>query len=239
VSLTNQQILILNQTYNTNSFEFTTNNFQAFDVMLTNGLNTLTLHATDLAGNVSTLVTNFNLDYSAKTNPPNVLVTWPQSGTQVSGSSFTMDGQVNDATIAVVATITDSNGNNNKINGIVERTGKFWVENIPLNSGINTVMLTATDVAGNITTTNFNITQSALVLTIDPVLGDLWQSTTGISGTISDATYAVWVNGIKGHNNGNGTWSASNVPVNSGGTASFMATAYAPNEQQPDGGYGN
>ena len=49
----------------------------------------------------------------------------------------------------------------------------------------------------------------------------------------------IWVNGVKGHNNSNGTWSASNVPVNDGGTASFTATGYAPNEQQPDGSYGN
>jgi hypothetical protein len=60
-----------------------------------------------------------------------------------------------------------------------------------------------------------------------------------LTGTISDPTYAVWVNGVKGHNNGNGTWSANNVPVNSGGTASFVATAYAPSDQQPDGSYGN
>jgi hypothetical protein len=67
----------------------------------------------------------------------------------------------------------------------------------------------------------------------------LWQPTVNLTGTISDSTYAVWVNGVKGHNNGNGTWSASNVPVNSGGTASFTATAYSPSEQQPDGSYGN
>ncbi|MGA3284638.1 MAG: hypothetical protein ABSD57_09305 [Verrucomicrobiota bacterium] len=67
----------------------------------------------------------------------------------------------------------------------------------------------------------------------------MWQPTVNLTGTISDATYAVWVNGVKGTNNGNGTWSAANVLVNSGGTASFVATAYAPNEQQPDGSFGN
>lgn len=240
-TVTNQQLLVLNQYYDTNTFEFTTNTFQAFDVMLTNGVNTFTLHATDLAGNVTTLVTNFTLDYSAKTNPPSVQITWPQNGTQISGSSFTVDGQVSDATITVAATITDTNGDANTVNGLVERSGKFWLENLPLNSGTNTVTLTVTDAAGNATTNSFKVVQSAVTLTVDPV-GDpqqLWQPTVNLTGTISDASYAVWVNGVKGHNNGDGTWSANNVPVDSGGTASFTATGYAPNEQQPDGSYGN
>lgn len=238
--LTSQQILVLNQYYDTNTFEFTTNIFQAYDVVLTNGVNTFIFHATDLAGNTTTASYSVSLDYSAKTNPPSVKVTWPQNGTQVSGISFTVDGQVSDATITVSATITDTNGDINTVNGLVERTGKFWLENLPLNSGTNTVTLTATDAAGNMTTNIFNVIQSALTLTMNPVTPDsqLWQPTVNLTGSISDATYAVWVNGVKGHNNGGGAWSASNVPVDSGGTATFTATAYAPNEQQPDGSYG-
>ena len=148
---------------------------------------------------------------------------------------------MNDATVTVAATITDSSGNTNMVKGLVERSGTFWVENLPLNSGTNSVRLTVTDVAGNVATTNFNVTQSAVTLTVNPVAPDsqLWQPTVNVGGTISDASYAVWVNGVKGHNNGDGTWTASNVPVNDGGTASFTATGYAPNEQQPDGSYGN
>jgi hypothetical protein len=101
--------------------------------------------------------------------------------------------------------------------------------------------LTATDAVGNISTTNLTVVQSSLVLTMNPVTPDsqLWQPTVNLTGTISDATQAVWVNGVKGHNNGNGTWSASNVPTTAGGTASFTITAYEPTEQQPDGSYGN
>lgn len=141
----------------------------------------------------------------------------------------------------VAATVADNNGNTNTVNGLVERTGKFWVENLPLNSGTNTVTLTVTDAAGNSTTNRFNVIQSAVTLTVDAVADpqQLWQPTMNLTGTISDASYAVWVNGVKSHNNGDGTWSASNVPVNSGGTACFTATGYAPNEQQPDGSYGN
>jgi len=239
--VTNQQILVLDQYYDTNTWEFTTNTWQAFDVVLTNGVNTFTFHATDLAGNTTTANYSITLDYSAKTNPPSVQVTWPQNGTQVSGNSFTVDGQVADATITVAATITDNSGNTNALNGLVERSGKFWVENLPLNSGTNTVTLKVTDAAGNSITNSFNVVQSAVSLTVDAV-GDpqqLWQPTVNLTGTISDSSYAIWVNGVKGHNNGNGTWSASNVPVNDGGTASFTATGYAASEQQPDGSYGN
>jgi len=49
----------------------------------------------------------------------------------------------------------------------------------------------------------------------------------------------VWVNGVKGHNNGDGTWYANNVPVTPGGVASFTIIAYSPDETQPDGSHGN
>lgn len=239
--VTNQQVLVLNQYYDTTTWEYTTNTWQAFDVVLTNGVNTFTLHATDLAGNTTTASYNLTVDYSAKTNPPSVQITWPQPGTEVSGSIFTVDGQVSDATVTVAATIADNTGNTNAVKGLVERTGKFWLENLPLNSGTNTVTLTVTDAAGNTTTNSFNVVQSAVTLTVNPVTpaSDLWKKHINLTGTVSDASYAIWVNGVKGHNNGDGTWSASNVPVNDGGTASFTATGYAPNEQQPDGSYGN
>jgi hypothetical protein len=98
-----------------------------------------------------------------------------------------------------------------------------------------------TDAVGNSTSTNFNVVQSAVTLTVNPVSNpqQLWQPVVNLTGTVSDAAYAIWVNGVKGHNNGDGTWTASNVPVNSGGTASFTVIGYAPNEPQPDGSYGN
>lgn len=68
---------------------------------------------------------------------------------------------------------------------------------------------------------------------------ELWQPTVNLTGTISEATYAVWVNGVKGHNTGYGTWYADDVPTTPGGSASFTITAYEPTEQQPDLSYGN
>jgi len=238
---TNQQVLVLEQSYSTNTWEFTTNTFQAFDIPLTNGVNAITLHATDLAGNTSTLSTNFTLDYSSKTNPPTVQITWPQNGTEVSGSGFTMDGQVADATVTVAATIADNSGNTNTVRGLVERNGRFWVQNLPLSSGTNIVTLTVTDAAMNSAITNITVVQSAVTMTLDslPDPQQLWNPTVNLTGTISDPTYAVWVNGVKGHNKGDGTWYAHNVPTTPGGVASFTVTAYSPDETQPDNSHGN
>ena len=55
--------------YDTNLFEFTTNWFQCYDVALANGLNTLTVHATDLAGNTTTASAGFTLDFSGPSIP--------------------------------------------------------------------------------------------------------------------------------------------------------------------------
>ncbi|MGA3284639.1 MAG: hypothetical protein ABSD57_09310, partial [Verrucomicrobiota bacterium] len=133
--VTNQQVSVLDQSYSTNTWEFTTNMFQAFDVSLSNGLNTFTLHATDLAGNVTTTNFSFALDYSGKTNPPAVQIIWPQDGTQISGSNFTLRGWVDDFTVTVLAQLVDTNGDTNIFNGLVERNGNFWLENLPLSGG--------------------------------------------------------------------------------------------------------
>ena len=241
---------ITDQYYDTNAFGLTTNYFECLDVPLTNGLNVVTIHATDFAGNAVTTNFNFTLDYSSKTNPPLVQITWPQDGTQISGNIFTCRGWVGDPTASVITQLVFTNSDTNLFWGgiytnmyvaSVERNGNFWLENLPIGPGTNQFAIRVMDAVGNTTTTNISLVQSTLALAINPVTPDsqLWQATVNLTGTISDPTYAVWVNGVKGHNNGNGSWSANNVPVSDGGTASFTATAYAPNEQQPDGSYGN
>jgi hypothetical protein len=240
-SITNQQGFVTAQDFDTNNFSSTTNWFQCFDVELTNGINTITVRAADLAGNVTTTNIIVTLDFTGDTNPPVIAVTWPQNGTQVSGTNFTLDGQVDNPTVTITVSITDTNSDTNVVSGSAERNGKFWVEEIPLNAGTNNLTLTVTDAAGNMSVMNISVVQTAIALTMDDLTPDsqLWHATVNLTGKISDSTYAVWVNGVKGHNNGDGTWSASNVPTTAGGTASFTMTGYAPTEQQPDGSYGN
>jgi hypothetical protein len=101
--------------------------------------------------------------------------------------------------------------------------------------------LTLTDAVGHTSSTNLSVVQSPVRVTMYPVNppSQLWQSTVSVTGTVSYPSYAVWVNGVKANNPGNGTWSALNVPVTPGGTAVFQMTAYSPGEQQPDGSHGN
>jgi hypothetical protein len=124
---------------------------------------------------------------------------------------------------------TDTNGVTQTLAGLVERGGQFWLENVPLNPGTNVITVTATDAAGNPASTNLTLVQSSLTLTMDTVdASQLNQVYVTVTGEISDPTYAVWVNGVQGTNNGYGTWFANNVPVTVGGTASFDMTAYPP-----------
>jgi len=239
--LPNQQVLILNQYHNTNTWEFTTNTFQAFDVQLAGGTNLITLHATDLAGNATMTNFTFILDYSHKTNPPAIQLTWPQKGIQIGAGSFTLRGWTDDPTATVRAQVAGANGIPHTFVGLVERTGKFWVDNVPLAGGTNVVALTITDAANNSSSTNISVVQSAVRLTMNPVTpaSRLWQPAVNVSGTVSDPSYAVWVNGVKASNPGDGTWTAANVPVTQGGAAVFRMTGYSPGEQQLDGSHGN
>ena len=237
----NQPVLVLDQYQSLSTWEFTTNTFQAFDVKLAPGTNGITLHATDLAGNQTATNLTFILDYSSKTNPPIIQLAWPQNGVQIGASSFTLRGWTADPTVTVQAELADTNANPRTFVGLVERTGQFWVDNVPLAAGTNVLALTITDAAGNSSSTNISVVHGAFTLTMNPVTpaSQLWQPAVNASGTISDPSYAVWVNGVKASNPGNHTWTATNVPVTPGGVAVFQMMAYSPDEQQPDGSHGN
>jgi hypothetical protein len=231
-TVTNVQGFITDQYYDPNCHEFTTNWFLCADIQLRNGANTITLRATDLAGNVSTNVFTYTLDLAAGTNPPVLTLYWPQDGEMVCGSQFTLRGRLDDPTATLAAQITDPAGNVNTVKGLVERNGLVWVEGLPLASGTNTVILTMTNAAGYPSMTNFMVIQSDDVnLTINDVPGD--QLSTGlvtVTGTIDSADFTVWVNGVIATNltdNGNGTWlwEADGVLLNTGGTAIIQAVA--------------
>jgi hypothetical protein len=240
--VTNQLGSIIEHTLDTNLNAFTADYFQCYDILLTNGPNSITLHATDPAGNIFTTNLNVTLDYSNAVNPV-INLAWPPNGAQLSCSSFTLRGWTDDATATITASITDSNGNTNVVNGIVERNGTLWVNNLPLAGGTNALTLCVMNTAGLSSLTNISLVQSSLVLTMNPVTDNLWLPTVTVTGYVSDDTQAVWVNGVKAKvtSNGNGTatWVAAKVPVTKGGVASFDMAAYAPDETQPDGSHGN
>ena len=204
--VTNQQALVTDQYYDLGLGQFTTNYFACLDIPLTNGLNTITLLAADLAGNVTVTNFNFTLDYSGVT-APTVQIAWPADGSLVSGTSFTCRGWISDPTATVATSALDGNGNSGVYTGVVDRDGNFWLENLPLNAGTTVFSISVTDVVGSNTVTNISITQSAVTLTMNDVSLDpqLWQPTIYLSGTISDPNCTVWVNGVQGANYGT-TW---------------------------------
>ncbi len=222
---TNQQVLVVDQAYSTSTCEFTVTRFQAFDVSLTNGLNTFTLYATDLAGNVTATNFNITVDYSSKTNPPAVQVYWPLNGVAVCGAGFACNGWVSDPTASIVVRATDTNGGYSELNAAVGRDGKFWSPTFPLNA-TSLLTLTATDAAGNVATTNLTVTQASMsgqgigIISIDPVSAGQTTATGGITA----GGYTVWVNGSRATNNGNGTWTAQIASIGvGGGTVEAMA----------------
>ena len=225
---TGQPGFVTGQGFDTNLFAFTTNFFQCYDVMLTNGVNTIILHATDLAGNTATTNISVTLDYSGDTTAPVLTVTWPQDGTAVSGSSFTFAGQVDDATARVTATIVDANGDTNTVEGLVERDGTVWAANLPLAAGTNWLTITAQDAAGNLSSTNLAVVQSGVMVTIQPLTSDqLNQSSVTVYGTVSDATVEVYVNGVQaGVDPDTGDWEADYVPVSPSGAALLDVEIY-------------
>jgi hypothetical protein len=233
-----QVILVLDSHYDTNTYEFTTNTFQGFDLRLASGVNTITIQATDLAGNLTT--TNFNFTLVSNSIAPLVQLWWPQDGAQLMGDTFTWRGLVDDFTAGLTATVVDASGNTNVSSATVERDGKFWFEDLPLADGASTVTLTAVDYWGNITTTNISVTKSSVELTIDPIdENELDETPITVTGTINVSNHAVWVNGVRATLNGDDTWRAENVPLPPGGTAVFQARAIPDTDHEGNGDPGS
>jgi len=201
------------------------------DVALTLGNNGIGIQAVDWAGNVATLNFNYVFDTTGHTTPPVIALTWPQDQMVLSGSSFTLRGTLDDDTATVTGQWTDPINGLQTVHGQVERGGQFWLENLPLGTANSTLTITATDAAGNAATTSLTVTQSEVTLAMDTVPdSQLNQVMVNVTGEISDPNYVVWVNGVQGavtaNGDGTGSWSANNVPVTAGGTASFDVTAY-------------
>ena len=222
--VTGQQAFVTGQSTSISTWEFTTNYFECVDVPLTNGLNVITLHATDLAGNVSALVTSYTVDYSNKA-PPTIQLDWPQDGMVFCGSQIVCRGRISDPTATITATMVDTNNTTNTLNGLVGRDGNFAFDNVPLAGGANRLNLTVSDVANNVVETNLTILQGNAGLTIDPVAA----GQTTITGTINSINFTVWVNGEQAavsttvNDNGVYTWEADNVPTTPNGLVKVTA----------------
>jgi hypothetical protein len=238
-AISNQPGYMTGAILDTNGILCTNNAFECLDLVLASGVNTVTLHAADLAGNLTSSNFIFILNYSSKPAPV-IQLYWPQDGAQIGGGSFTWRGTVDDPTVALSAQIADNNGDTNVVAGLIERNGNFWVDNIPLYTGTNYLALTATDINSNVTTTNITVVQSAVQVTIAPITDDLYQPTVTVSGTINTNNYTVWVNGVAASQSGTApsiSWTAYGVPLNGTGCAVVQASAI-PNTDNSGNGTG-
>jgi hypothetical protein len=220
---TNQQGFLAGQFYDTNLLAFTTNWF-ACSAELSDGTNLLKFHGTDWAGNTGDL--SFEFVYF-NTNPPVLTIVWPQPNLAISGNSFTLQAQVDDPAAKFTASIVDASGDTNTVQGLIERSGSAWAQNLPLNTGTNSVTVTVTGANGGTSVTNFNIIKNDVGLVIYPLENyQLNQSSVSVFGEIGDTNLCVWVNGIQATVNSDGTWEADSVPVSPVGTANLSVQIY-------------
>jgi hypothetical protein len=189
-----------------------------------------------LAGNLTRTNLYYILDPAANTNPPALTLLWPQNGTSVSGSNFTLRGTVNDPFATVTAQIVDDGITNGGM-GEVEQNENFWIENLPLGAGTNYVTLTATNAAGYGVATNFTIIQSSVVLAVTSITYGANSAVAQVFGTVDPWTSPVYVNGVEATLVGNNgsfptIWTANNVPSNPNGTVTFSVSAGVQQETQ-------
>jgi hypothetical protein len=218
-TFTNQQGYLTGVFYDTNLLAYTTNYFQSDDVDLASGPNIITLYATDWAGNETNV--SFTVNYVPSTNPPVLTVIWPPAGTAISGSNFTLQAQVDQPTATISATAGATT-----VQGLIERNGTAWVQNLPLTPGTNSITVTVSDSNGS-TSTNFSVVDNDVGLVIDPLTSDqLNQPSVSVYGEIGDTNLCVYANGVKATVNEDGTWEADNVPVSPMGTAIVSVQVY-------------
>lgn len=228
VTLSAQTGYVTQQHLNTNTMISDSASFWCYDLPLTNGVNTITLYIMDLSGNMTTTNFSVTLDYSSDTTPPVISNIWPTNGSYIGGSQISACGRVDDETAAIIAQIVDTTGQTNSYNGIVERNGQFWLDNLPLDTSTTSISIIATDAAGNSTTTNITYIKSAVTIQVTPLSdSDMNSAYASMGGTISDPSYTVTVNGATTTSDGSTNWSTTtNAPVYSGGASTVTVTAF-------------
>ncbi|MCG6039560.1 Ig-like domain-containing protein, partial [Acinetobacter baumannii] len=185
--------------------------------VLTDGPHTITVTATDAAGNVGTDTAVVTVDTTAPNAPvlDPINATDPVTGTAEAGSTVTVSFP--DGTTATVVAGPD---------------GSWSVANPGDLTDGQTVTATATDPAGNTSLPGSGVVSAditAPVVALDDVLTN--DSTPALTGTVNDptATVVVTVDGVNypATNNGDGTWSLADntLPVLTDGPHTITVTA--------------
>jgi hypothetical protein len=152
------------------------------------GANTITVIATDLAGNQTTNSRTITYDPTA----PVLTITAPADNSTTVQSFVTVSGMVNENSTVTVSV----NGGSPQSAAM---TGTSFIATVNLVSVINTIDITATDLAGNTTSAKRTITYSApasqltLAVTNPPQDVTTRNDTMTIRGTVTDASGTVRV----------------------------------------------
>jgi hypothetical protein len=131
------------------------NGYFSTALALVAGANTVTVNATDNAGNVKSDSRTIFYD----PNAPILTVSAPPDNSTVATSFITVSGNVNE-TSTVAVTVNNGSPQYSSI------TGNTFSINVNLTPGVNTVTVAATDLAGNTTSAKRTITYDASKLTL-------------------------------------------------------------------------
>ncbi len=149
-------------------------------ITLASGANTITVVATDAAGNAATVVKTITLDTTA----PVVTVTAPTDNLATNRSTVVVTGTVDDATATVL------------VNGIQvhpDSTGA-WSVGMALTEGSNTITVSAVDPAGNqAASVTRQVTYTSPVPNLQNGIDSNTQSINGLSGNLTLGLVAVLV----------------------------------------------
>ncbi len=113
---------------------------------LSDGAHTVTINVSDYDGNSATQASR---SYTVDTAPPILNVTNPASGFITNNANLTVQGTTNDVTSSPVTIAIRLNGTDQ---GPVTVTAGSFAKSIILAEGANTIVITATDAANQVTT---------------------------------------------------------------------------------------
>jgi len=180
------------------------------------------------------------------TTPPNVTITSPANNATINNSSVTVTGTAVDPGVGAsgVSSVLVNN-----IAATYNPNNQTWSANVSLNFGTNTIIVRATDGAGNtspdqqiVVVRPQDTTPPALTITSPANNSSTESSSITVSGTVSDTganatgVAQVTVNGAPATiNPQDGTWTIANVSLpNAGGNEiTAVATDNAGNTSQP------
>jgi RHS repeat-associated protein len=208
------------------TFDSATGNWNFASVALNIGTNTITVIATDTAGNISTSAVTVTREAIPDTTPPTLIVTSPANNSTTQAETITVSGTVTDT-----GGTTPSGVANVKVNGVTATlTGENWtLANVALVVGANTITVTSADNTGNLATQTVTVTRELPPDTNPPVItinspqnqSSTYEGQITVTGTAVDlginasGVQHVFVNGIEAALQANGNWSAS-VSLNIG-----------------------